>query len=966
MPSTPSRLLTGPRPTARSPCELPACQFQGLQDTQAPGLGRKGLVRGSCSVTVTLQTAAGREERICPADGPGGAMSVPRLHFEKHRFGACGGAFMHSVLSSGGVLVCGKGYQKRTMKDRSSTPPLHVHVDENTPVHVHIKKLPKPSAASSQKSHKRGMKGDTVNVRRSVRVKTKVPWMPPGKSSARHVGCKWENPPHCLEITPPSSEKLVSVMRLSDLSTEDDDSGHCKMNRYDKKIDSLMNAVGCLKSEVKMQKGERQMAKRFLEERKEELEEVAHELAETEHENTVLRHNIERIKEEKDFTILQKKHLQQEKECLMSKLVEAEMDGAAAAKQVMALKDTIGKLKTEKQMTCTDINTLTRQKELLLQKLSTFEETNRTLRDLLREQHCKERLLLLLQDKDKEVEELLQEIQCEKAQAKTASELSKSMESMRGHLQAQLRCKEAENSRLCMQIKNLERSGNQHKAEVEAIMEQLKELKQKGDRDKESLKKAIRAQKERAEKSEEYAEQLHVQLADKDLYVAEALSTLESWRSRYNQVVKDKGDLELEIIVLNDRVTDLVNQQQSLEEKMREDRDSLVERLHRQTAEYSAFKLENERLKASFAPMEDKLNQAHIEVQQLKASVKNYEGMIDNYKSQVMKTRLEADEVAAQLERCDKENKILKDEMNKEIEAARRQFQSQLADLQQLPDILKITEAKLAECQDQLQGYERKNIDLTAIISDLRSRIEHQGDKLEMAREKHQTSQKENKQLSLKVDELESGGGSGGGFPSCRVLSRGGQVYVAGLARSGLRFLLSVQLSPAAQRMLLAAVLAADGFALFLKLEATSAQNIEFLQVIAKREEAIHQSQLRLEEKTRECASLTCVSLQVEQTKEHAVSKERAAQNKILDLETQLSRTKTELSQLRRSREDADRRYQSRLQDLKDRLEQSESTNRSMQNYVQFLKSSYANVFGDGPYTTFLTSSPVRSRSPPT
>ena len=56
-------------------------------------------------------------------------------------------------------------------------------------------------------------------------------------------------------------------------------------------------------TQVKMQKGERQMAKRFLEERKEELEEVAQELAETEHENTVLRHNIERIKEEKDYTM---------------------------------------------------------------------------------------------------------------------------------------------------------------------------------------------------------------------------------------------------------------------------------------------------------------------------------------------------------------------------------------------------------------------------------------------------------------------------------------------------------------------------------------------------------------------------------------------------------------------------------------------------------------------------------------
>ncbi|CAO2596488.1 Outer dense fiber protein 2 [Lemmus lemmus] len=701
--------------------------------------------------------------------------------------------------------------------------------------------------------------------------------MPPGKSSARHVGCKWENPPHCLEITPPSSEKPVSVMRLSDLSTEDNDSGHCTLNRYDKKINSLLNTVGCLKSEVKMQKGECQMAKRFLEERKEELEEVAHELAETEHENMVLKHNIELIKEEKDFTMVQKKHLQHEKDCLMSKLAEAEMDGAAAAKQVMDLKDIVGKLTTEKQMTCTDIKTLMNEKELLLQKLSTFEATNRKLQDLLREQQIfkedserllkqqgallkqqaeadmeKAGLLLLLQDKDKEVEELLQELQCDKAQAKTASELSKSIESMCGHLQAQLRCKEAEIGRLSLQIKSLEQHGNQHKAEVEAMMEQLKELKQKSDRDKETLKKAIRAQKERAEKSEEYAEQLQVQLADKDRYVSQSLSTLDSWRSRYNQVVKEKGDLELEIIILNDRVADLLNQQQSLEEKMREERDSLVERLHRQTAEYSAFKIENERLKATFAPMEDNLTQTHLEVQQLKASLKNYEGMIDNYKCQVMKTRLEADEVAAQLERCDKENKLLKAEMNKEIEAARRQFQSQLADLQQLPDILKITEAKLAECQDQLQGYERKNIDLTAIISDLRSRIEHQGDKLEMAREKHQASQKENKQLSLKVDELER------------------------------------------------------------KLEATSSpQNVEFLQVIAKREEAIHQAQLQLEEKTRECGSLAMqlesaiedAGQQVEQTKEQVLSKEHAAQSKILDLETQLSRTKTELGQLRWTRD---------------------------------------------------------------
>ncbi|XP_021270005.1 outer dense fiber protein 2 isoform X3 [Numida meleagris] len=781
--------------------------------------------------------------------------------------------------------------------------------------------------------HKQKMKGNTVNVRRAVQVKSKAPWLPPGKTSVLDSTYKWEGPTHRLEITPPDSEKMMSVLRLSDLSTDEEDAVCSKINEYERKIDTLMNVVGTLKNEAKSQKQE-QMTKRLLEEQKEELNEVTQELVETEHENTLLRRNIERMREEKDLTVLQKNYLQHEKECLMSKLSEAERDGAAAARQISALKHTIGRLNIEKHMSSSDINMLTRQKELLLQKLSTFEETNRTLRELLREQHERERdaqkilekqsalltmladadaekleLQMRLEEKEKEIDSLAIQIQEEKEQAKAASELSKSMESVRGHLQAQLRHKEAENNRLTTQIRNLELSEAQHKAEVECMREQLKEARQKADRDKDALKKALRAQKERAERSEEYAGQLAVQLAQKDSYVTEALSTLESWKSRYNKVVKDKNDLELEMVTLNSRIADLLEQQTTLEDRMREDRDALMDKLHQQTTENTSFKMENERLKASVIPMEEELNQAHIEVQQLKSSVRNYEGLIETYKSQVLKTRMEADDVAAKLEMCDKEKKALKDEMNKEIELARKQFQSQLAELEKLPEILRVTETQLAECQDQLQSYEKKNVDLSLMIADLRQRIELQGDKMEMTRERYQSAQEEKKQLTLKVEELER------------------------------------------------------------KLEATNAQNIEFLQVIAKREESIHQCQLRLEEKTRECSSLARqleaaiedAKRQVEQTRERATSRERAAQSKMLDLETQLSRTKTELNQLRRNKDDAERRYESRLQDLKDRLEQSESTNRSMQNYVQFLKSSYANVFGESA----LLGSPSRSRSSP-
>ncbi|NWW82508.1 ODFP2 protein, partial [Climacteris rufus] len=634
------------------------------------------------------------------------------------------------------------------MKNRSSSPPLHVHVDENTPVHVHIKKGQKTTPAKCQQKQKQKSKGDGV---RAVRVKTKAPWMPPGKTRARDTTLKWEESTERLEVTPnPESERMQSVLRLSDLSTDDDDGVCSKMNKYEKKIDSLMNMVGTLKKEVKMQKMEEQeqMTKRLLEEQKEELNEVTQELVETEHENTRLRRNIERIREEKDLTVLQKECLQQEKECLMSKLNDAERDGAAAARQIHALKNTIGRLNIEKHMSTTDISALTRQKELLLQKLSTFEETNRTLRELLAQQRTRERdaqklldrqatllkrladsdaenmqLQVKLQEKDKEVESLALQIEAEKEQARKALEFSKSMESVKAHLQAQLRSKEAENNRLSTQLRNLEISEAQHKAELELALEQLKELKHKGDGDKEALKKAVRAQRERAERSEEYVQKLTAQLAEKDSCIAEARCSLDSWRNRCNKAIKEKDNLELEVVTLNSRVADLLEHQAKLEEKMREDRDTLLEQLHQLTGENNSLKKDNERLKAVLMSLEEKMNQAQMEMQKLQNSARNYEGLIETYSAQALKAQKEADELAAKLEKCEKENKTIRDEMNKELEMTRKKFQSQLAELEKLPEILKYTETQLAECHEQLQCYEKKNTDLCAMIADLRQLV---------------------------------------------------------------------------------------------------------------------------------------------------------------------------------------------------------------------------------------------------
>ncbi|XP_014341650.1 outer dense fiber protein 2 isoform X1 [Latimeria chalumnae] len=830
------------------------------------------------------------------------------------------------------------------MKTRAASPPLHVHVDESTPVHVHVKKSQRSSSAKAvqPKIQDAKMKREFGNLRPTAKVKTRVPWIPPGKTSLRESGYRWEGPTHRLEITPVDTGKDHSALHLSDLSTDEEEVIHGKMKEYEKRIDSLMNEVGSLKTEAELRKKdhllekqekELNLSKQAIQEREEELEEVAQELEQKEQENTRLRHSIERMIEETDYSRIEKEHLLQEKDRLLKKLVEAEMDGAAAAKQVTVLRETIGKLKTEKRMTSSDVNLLTRQKELLLQKLTTFETTNRTLRQLLREQHSQEtdamrlaeqkevllkkltnseaenaRLVLRLQDREKEVDQLLIQVQTEKDNMKSTTELSKSLEVTRAHLQGQLRNKEAENNRMAVQIRNLERTLAQNRGEMDHLLDQLKELKQRGERDKEALKKATRAQKQRAERSEDTVEQLNAQLMEKETQLADTLSTLETWRSRHNKVLKEKNQLEIEISVTNNRITDLTDQLHNMEDKSRAERESLVDKLHRLTSENTSTKLEYERLKAKMAAVEEKLTFAQSEIQQLKASVKQYEGLVDNYKSQVLKTRMEADEFCMKLEMAEQENKLLKDDMNKEIDLVRRQLQCRLTELEPLPEHLKVTEMNLQACQEQLRDYERRHTEQLTSITDLRFKIEQQGDQMEATRERYHNTHEENNRLKLKLESMER------------------------------------------------------------KLEEADLQNRELVQVVAKREETIHQNQVRLEEKSRECSTLARqlesavddARRQVDQTRERTLSKERSTQSKIVDLETQLSRTKTELNQLRRSKEDIERRLQSRLQDLKDRLEQSESTNRSMQNYVQFLKSSYANVFGE----TTLTSSPIRPRSP--
>ncbi|KAF3702450.1 Outer dense fiber protein 2 Cenexin Outer dense fiber of sperm tails protein 2 [Channa argus] len=752
------------------------------------------------------------------------------------------------------------------MKIRPISPPLHVHVSDTTPIHVHVK--------SQRISPTRGSQGNAKvergNLHPTAMVKTRVPFTPQRKAFMQDASYKWE----------------VELQKKEQLS------------------DSQQRA-----------------------EQEEELAEVTKELEETEWENTLLRQSMEKMLEETTYNA--QDCVQQDKYTLLKKLMEALTDVTATAKQVSALRESFSKMciSSGSRFSGSESSLLACHKELLFQKLETFDATNQKLRNLLREHYGPQmesirlsdqkdtllkrladteaenaRLVLRLQEKDREIMQLGKHLDTEKDNAKNIADLSKSLESTRAHLQGQLRSKEAENNRLAVQIKNLERTANQQKAEIDHLREQLTRLKQQAGDERQALKRATQAQKQRAEHSEGTADQLRIQMLDMEKQVTDALSAAETWQGCYFQGTKDKSKLETELSVLKSRIGELTEQLQGMEDKGRMERNSLLDQLHGLSTETTAAKLENQSLKATFSAAEQKLTLSQSELQEVKNSIKQYESLLNRYKIQVRTTRAEADEYGSRLAQVEREAQVEKVEMEQELEEVHRELLGGLAELESLPEALRRSEQQLQEAQNREHSLERRSMELSTTLTDLYLKVETQDSQMELFRQKNKLLLEDNRQLQQRVKSLEK------------------------------------------------------------KLQEASSQNSDLLAVISKREDLIHTNQLHLEEKTRECSllsrkldkALDDACKQISEANERAASKEQSMQSKILELETQLSRTNSDINQLRSSKDEVEQQHQSRLQDVKDRLAQSDCTNRSLQNYVQFLKASYTNVFGDLTFSSSL------------
>ncbi|XP_013420317.1 outer dense fiber protein 2 [Lingula anatina] len=836
-----------------------------------------------------------------------------------------------------------------------TTSPVHVHVEDETPVHVHVKK-PKKSASAravdERLAESRSKTFSSGNLRHSTassRARSKSPLMgpwvpPPGRTSRSSLkSLAWQGPSHRLEITTPRGDDDVvhGTMRMSDLDTDEEERVHANMRGYEKKIDSLMTEVGTLQNEVELQKTLRDMEKkddlletsrRVMADQETELRGYKRELNASETENRILKKSMDRLKEEVDFNKSEREVLNTEKDMLMKKLVEVEMDGQAAAKQMSELRDMVRRLREEKRISSSDSAALAKQKEQLMEKLTDFESTNRTLRRLLREKHkdesenmrvAEQRDILLkklgesdainqqlrvdLLEKDRQIGVIRGQLDNQKEENLAISGMQSSLEQTRAHLQKQLRVKESDCNRMAVQIRGLESQLAQEKIEVDHLQELLQTAKEKAERDKEALKKATRVQKQRAARSEDTVQQINSQLLEKEAQAADLEAQLENIRSRVEKLSKEKSQVMGENSALKTRISELESQIEQMEENQRVQMDSATAQLHTKTSEVSSLKLDNERLRANMCTIESKLSQTEEEVAALRTNIKQYEVMTEDYRAQANKSQREKDEMSFRLDEQEKETRRVQKGGEMELERVKMRLQQRLEELEPLPELLKTTELKLQDAQERLLVYERKNTDNTKLIAELTVKVEHQTEHVESFKDRLHAAEDDNRALRGKVDTLER------------------------------------------------------------RLQDADDHSRELASTVAKRDESIHQANQKLEEKIRENGSLTRQletaltdsRRQMEQAREKATTKERNMQSRLLELESQLSQARAEIAKLKREKDEMERKFNSRLYDLKDRLEQSHSTNRSMQNYVQFLKNSYANVFGDT--TVGAGESPMRS-----
>ncbi|KAM8727812.1 protein BCAP-like isoform 2-T2 [Acanthopagrus schlegelii] len=464
-------------------------------------------------------------------------------------------------------------------------------------------------------------------------------------------------------------------------------------------------------------------------------------------------------------------------------LMDAEAAANSAAIHLVSFKDAMEDEFADSKQSATDKRRISRQRGLLLEKLEDFRRINKSVRQKLKQlrdseadrvhknhqidnllkkitqaESENEHLKKDLSDTERRVEELMFLRREEQENMKSAVHMTKTVEATRAHLQGQLRHKEAENNRLTVQIRTLERTLVEQKMEIDDLKGSITCLTEKAAQDKESLKKANRAQKLRAERFEAAIEKCYAQLKEKDAQLTKARLERDSRRQQKEQTTDETNKLVAQIEFLKSQVGDLTARLQKEKDELTAANETVMQRAEKLSAENGDLSVNNAKLKTYVAELEQQLADCESALVEEKVAAQERKHQTEQHQYQVAELQAEIDDLRikyaivvreaettrdgkdTEVEKMESQTKQLRSsvDMKESIHEANSQLQEKMASLNKQMDKLQQENLELVRklaAQEEALGYSNRQLDqrssecqalsrqLEAALSDVRQQV---------------------------------------------------------------------------------------------------------------------------------------------------------------------------------------------------------------------------------------------------
>ncbi|XP_052521874.1 protein BCAP isoform X1 [Tympanuchus pallidicinctus] len=570
-----------------------------------------------------------------------------------------------------------------------------------------------------------------------------------------------------------------------------------------------------------------------------------------------------------------------------------------------AFKDILGRMTNVCKLSTSEMIVIDTQEDLLVKELTALKTTKRLLWLLLQRREQKhidrENIDALIQklsenethntslrrkivEREELIKELSSRIQLKKVHV-LKNYLSRPVNAIEAHLQYQIQRKEVENNQLKLKTQTLEKKIAGWKFQIEDYKHQMVALRETSEQKKVDLRRAIRFQKKKTDCFEEAVENLTSRVREREVKLSEILSASDLWKKQHDRMVEEKTALAVQTEDLKKQITSLSEDLERKEEFRRKTSEEILGKLNSVNSENEKIYLENEKLKASLAALEVSNISVENDLLCLQEKTKLQENVFEHYKNQVQELQAEVEVLKFRYKTVFSENKSIRESKCLEGYEVRDRTEPKLKVLELVCGLLKAAEGNLRISRKScVLGKDQQK------CKTLREPQEEDG----VNSVGNRSLEEENSNIQKKYEHL--------------------------------------------KRML----------------EKMEFQNEELAYLIRKEDESLQCNKLQLEEKIAEYNSL---SKQLEsawkegrkmvaEEFEQMSNLEQALQTKMLVLENEVRERQEEKEELLCALKRDEKHHEIHLKELEDSLQRLENENQSIQNYVQFLKTSYITIFG--------------------